>query len=118
VAKFSLRRFEDQALASAVLAAGAVLPLLAFLLLMLQNLNKEFIVVYGPNRRMAILAAAAATLLMSAGAFGFGLNSAGQRRNDRQRLSWAGFIGGAFVLAITIVGLVFFFMQGEAALTV
>jgi hypothetical protein len=115
VAKFSLRRFENQALVSLVLSLLSVLTfaglagVLAFFLR--RGLDaKDLVFLYGPRGKMAVLLAAAATLFLSAAGFGFGLNSAGQRRNDKQRLSWIGFFVGALILAFTLV-LVFFFMQ-------
>jgi hypothetical protein len=62
---------------------------------------------------MAILLAAAITILLAATGFGFGLSSAGQRRNDKQQLSWIGFFIGAIVLAMTFVALFVFVQRGE-----
>lgn len=114
MAKFSLRRAENQAQVSALLSALSVLPLAALSFFVVQKIDwAELVLYYGPNRRIAILGTAAVTLLMSAIGFGLGLNSAGQRRNDKQQLSWIGFFTGALVLALTFVVIFLFMQRGE-----
>jgi len=118
VAKFSLRRFEDQAKASFL---ASLLSLFTFagmagvmgFFLKRGLASQDFVFLYGPRGKMAVLLAAAVTLLLSGAGFGFGLNSAGQRRNDRQRLSWIGFFLGALVLALTLVLVFVFIQRGE-----
>jgi hypothetical protein len=114
VAKFSLRRFENQAQVSALLSLLSVLPLAVLTFFVMQKIDwAELVLYYGPNRRLAILGTAAVTLVMSAIGFGLGLSSAGQRRNDKQQLSWVGFFTGAIVLAMTMVVIFLFMQRGE-----
>lgn len=117
MAKFSLRRFDNQAQASVLLSLLSIAPLVSLVFFIVRKLDmKEFIFYYGPRARTAVLLSALATLILSAAGFGFGLNSAGQRRNDKQQLSWIGFFVGALVLAITIVLLFIFKQRGEAVI--
>lgn len=121
MAKFSLRRSDSQAQASLVLSLISLLPLAAMVVFMAQFLKRglnvqEVVFYYGPRGRAVTLICALSTMMLSAAGFGLGLSSAGQRRNDKQRLSWIGFFTGALVLAITFV-LVFCLMKrGEMIL--
>ncbi|MBI4578219.1 MAG: hypothetical protein HY718_00860 [Planctomycetes bacterium] len=117
MAKFSLRRFDTQAQASVLLSLLSVVSLAALAFFVMGRMSfSEFTPYYGGNRRMAILGAGVVTLLLSGAGFGFGLNSAGQRRNDKQQLSWLGFFVGAIVLALALVMLVLFAVRGEAVI--
>lgn len=114
MAKFSLRRFDTQAQVSAIISLLSIVPLVVLAFFVLRYLDfKEMVLYYGPTRKTAIYAMAAVTLLLSATGFGFGLNSAGQRRNDKQQLSWIGFFTGAIVLSLTLVVLFLFRQRGE-----
>ncbi len=116
MAKFSLRRYDSQALVSVLLSALAVVPLIAMAYFMIQNFEWEAqIVIYGPTRRIAIFGAAAAAIGLAVLGSGFGFNSAGQRRNDKGRYSWLGFFTGAAVISLTFGLLALFFIRGEAA---
>jgi hypothetical protein len=53
------------------------------------------------------------TMVLAASGFGFGLSSAGQRRNDKPQLSWTGFFIGAAILCLTVVLLFIFRVRGE-----
>jgi hypothetical protein len=53
------------------------------------------------------------TILLAVSGFGFGLNSAGQRRNDKPALSWISFFMGGTVLCLALVILFFFMRQGQ-----
>jgi hypothetical protein len=115
VAKFSLRRYEDQAWASIVISLASVVTFLALVAMVLRRISfQEIAVFYGPPTRAGILAATAVTGMLSVIGFGLGLNSAGQRRNDRQRLSWMGFFISSAVLVLTLGVFAFFYLRGES----
>jgi hypothetical protein len=117
VAKFSLRRHDVQAQVSMVLSIAAVPFLLATAFLVLRNLVlSEKIIPYSSKSLLMpaiYLAAALAGSLATAG-FGLGVNSVGQRRNDKPILSWIGFFVGATVMSLVLVLLLLFKMWGEA----
>ncbi len=119
MAKFSLRRVDTQAQVGVLASAASVVTFLGLagvlgFLLRRGLASQDFVFIYGPNGKIAVLGAGAITLGLAAIGFGFGLNSAGQRRNDKQRLSWIGFFVGALVLALTFVALFVFMQRGEA----
>ncbi len=115
VAKFSLRRFDNQAQASVWLSLLSVAPLGMLAFAILRRLDRaELIFYYGSRGKMLVLLSAMATFMLAAAGFGFGLNSAGQKRNDKQQLSWIGFFTGALVLALTCVLVFVFLRRGEA----
>ncbi len=97
-----------------VLSAAAALSAAALAVLVFRNIDtSDFVIYYGRTRRLVVMVAGAITLLLGVGGFGFGLNSAGQRRNDRQQLSWLGFFAGAAVLCVAVVLLFIFISRGE-----
>jgi hypothetical protein len=101
-----------------VIALVSLVALIGLAVVVLQNMNyQEYTIVYGPRRRIAILVGTAVTLLLSAVGMGMGYNSAGQRRNDKQALSWLGFFLGALVLSLTIGVFFLFYVRGEQAFT-
>lgn len=115
MAKFSLRRYEDQALASIAASLASVVTFAGLLFLVIRRLSiQEMAVFYGSPTRMAILLATAVTAMLAVIGFGLGINSVGQRRNERQSLSWMGFFVGSAVLVLTIGVFAFFFLRGEA----
>jgi len=82
-----------------------------------QNFNtSDLTITYGPARRLAILATGGVTALLAVSGFGFGLNSAGQRRNDKPMLSWISFFVGGTVLCLALMLLFFFMRQGQPTL--
>lgn len=119
MAKFSLRRYDNQAQVSVLLSLVSLLPLAAMTAIMVRLLMSrsdftEFVFYYGPRARMAVLFCGLASMFLATCGFGFGLNSAGQRRNEKQQLSWIGFFTGALVLALTFVMVFIFMRRGEA----
>ena len=115
MAKFSLRRYESQALASVVLAIASCISLIGQALLVFRGINySEWTILYGnPNRRYMVYCAAAVTLLLGFSALGLGFNSAGQRRNERPQMSWVGFFLGVGVVCLATVFLYFFHTRSE-----
>lgn len=121
MAKFSLRNYETQARVSQLLAWVSVIPLVGLIGVILRAMLKNkitqeevWVIYYGGPTKMAVYLSAALTLVLAGAAFGLGVNSAGQRRNDRQRASWIGFFVSAAVLLLTIVMIAVFMMRGEA----
>jgi len=110
VAKFSLRRYDTQARVSVIVSLASIASLMVLAYLLCRNLVwSERVIFYGnPTYKLIVYGAAFVTMLLAASGFGFGLNSAGQRRNDKPQLSWTGFFVGAAVLCLTVV-LVFIF---------
>jgi hypothetical protein len=116
VAKFSLRRYDTQARVSVLASVVSIVSLLGLSFVVLQNMNfTELVIYYGPARRLAVFGGTAVTLLLAAIGFGMGLNSVGQRRNERQGLSWLGFFLGAGVLCLTLVVFALFHFRGWPA---
>ena len=114
MAKFSLRKAEDQAKVSAIFSGASVFPLLAMAGAIVLKFNWfEKTIFYGPKVKIGVLLCTLLALGLSAVGFYFGLTSAGQRRNDKQQLSWAGFFLGALVLSLTMVMFIVFRMRGE-----
>ncbi len=114
MAKFSLRRYDVQARVSVILSLTSAATLMVLTVFVLQRMDfGEFVIVYGPLRRIAVMGCTAVTLLLSAIGFGMGLNSVGQRRNDKQGLSWIGFFVGAGVLCLALIVFFLFRIRGE-----
>jgi len=115
VAKFSLRRYENQALFSVVLGITACLSLIAQALMIFRNLNwAEKVILYGnPTYKYMILLTSLISLGLGVGAVGFGFNSAGQRRNEKPQLSWAGFFLGAGVICLAVIFTSIFQIRSE-----
>lgn len=114
MAKLSLRRYDVQAKVSLVIAVLSFLGMCALGLLMHHRYNPQMkMFIYGSKTLYApaIYLTTAITMLLAATAAAMGANSAGQRRNDATRLSWAGFFVGAIVLAATIILFFMFFMN-------
>ncbi len=106
MARASFRRFDVQAKWSLLCSLAAIPPLLAVAFLEYQRFDAEMTMIpyrsAGP-RHLAILAGIAAAGLLSLIGIALGLNSAGQRRNDKQKQSWLGFFVGAAALSLTII---------------
>lgn len=115
MARFTLRKVENQAQVSILASLLSVLPWAAMTFFILKNMwpNKEWVFYYGSKGKAGILICSALALLLSTIGFGLGLNSAGQRRNEKQQLSWIGFFIGGMILTLTIVVLALFFVRGE-----
>jgi hypothetical protein len=73
----------------------------------------QYVINYGPVRKLLVFGTGACTLLLAIVGFGLGLNSAGQRRNDKPKLSWIGFFLGAGVLCLALILFIFFRVRGE-----
>lgn len=116
MAKFSLRRHDVQAQVAMVLSLAAIPCLLAMMFFVLRPLDvNQRIIPYNAKgmRPIAVYVSALAALSLSAAGFGFGLNSVGQRRNDKPGRSWIGFFVGAAGITLTVILLLLFRMWGE-----
>ena len=116
MAKFSLRRYEDQATASVVLAIAALILAMPLAYLVFRNFNPEFgWIWYNPKspRRLLVLLFAAMTGGTALLGFGFGLNSLGQRRNTNQGRSWLGFALGGVGMLLAFLLLTCFWLMGK-----
>ncbi len=113
--KFSLRRYDTQAVVSMILSLVALGGLVILAALLTRNLNwADKVIVYGNQKyRLLILLIATVTGTLAAAGFGFGANSAGQRRNEKAGLSWVGFFIGAAVMCLTVLVVFFFRSRGE-----
>ena len=117
VAKFSLRRYDVQARFSMILSLVSVVTLVGMVAVIMRRLDTEaWLIHYGKPTQMALYGSALVTLALAVSGFGFGLNSVGQRRNDKPQLSWIGFFVGAGVLCLALILLAFFRFRGEAAI--
>lgn len=113
--RLSLRRYDHQAILSVTISALSFLPLLALVWLVLRNMHWDELIIYyaSMSYRLSVLGSVAIALLMGTIGLGLGLNSVGQRRNDRQQLSWIGFFLGALIICLTLVLFVLFWMRSE-----
>jgi hypothetical protein len=115
VAKFSLRRFEDQARASVALGIVACVSLIFQAGMVFRHIDwGQKVILYGSSsRRYLVMMTAALSILIGIAALGLGLNSAGQRRNEKPKLSWTGFFLGAGVICLAIIFYIAFHLRGE-----
>ena len=111
MASKSLRRYDVQAKVSLIVSILAVIGCVGLVMLLLRNYDSGLgAIVYGGGSLYApiILVGTAGTMLLSAIGLVLGFNSAGQRRNETQGRSWAGFFLGTAGLAGAIVCLAMF----------
>lgn len=110
-----LRRFDVQANYALGLALGSVVPLLGAISLAIKNYNPDVgQIIYGSKGSFVIayFGCVLASALSAGVGFFFGLNSAGQRRNDKPARSWAGFfLGGSVLTADIILTLAFLILR-------
>lgn len=114
MAKANLRQYDTQAKLSMIFAVVSILGLCALVILLQRRYNSEmnqFIYGSASTYAPAVYLTTALTMLMAAAAAGIGGNSAGQKRNEKTRMSWASFFIGVTVLAVTIVAFAMFFMN-------
>ncbi len=108
-----LRRFDVQAQYAAILSIASAIPGLFGLYLVFDRYNAQLRqIIYGAEGRFVVVLGACmvASALLAAVAFALGWNSAGQRRNDRQRRSWFGFFLGGAVLTMDAILMLAFMM--------
>jgi len=114
---FNLRRYENQAKLSVILAAvGGAAAVGVAALLVLKFDREVFFVTYNANGLFLPVLGAGLVGGLAAATVGFfvALNSAGQRRNPRSALSWRGFFLNAAVIAVLLSATVFFYLTHNA----
>ncbi len=112
--------YEAQARLSVGLAIIGGLATLAGAYFILGRFDYQtFLVNYNPQGKRIIAIALSLLIGLAASGIGFfvGLNSAGQRLNKRNRLSWTGFFLSAAVVALTLSCGFFFYLTKNAVLT-
>lgn len=113
MARGSLRRYDVQATYAVLTSLLSVAPLAGAIFLLLRNWESELgAIVHGSQGSFLPALAVCVGLAGVGGAVGLvlGINSAGQRRNDKQRLSWTGFFVGSAVVTGTIIVAIAFVM--------
>ena len=104
-----LRRYDVQAKYAMVLSLGSVLPLVGAAALAIRNYDGTLgQIVHGTEGLFlpAFLACLGLSLLAGVIGSALGMNSAGQRRNDRAAWSWTGFFVGSTVVASNLILLI------------
>ena len=118
MARFSLSRHDTQAKVGAMISLASCVGLAALAFLVLRHIDwGQWVITYGKTRFQLTLVVGAITILMAAIGFGMGWSSAGQRRNDKQSLSWIGFFVGAAVISLAVILLFVIYMRGEQVIT-
>lgn len=108
-----LRRFDVQAKYALVLSLMSVAPWLGAMIVVARNYDHNLgQIVHGAKSLFlpVFLACLGSSLVLSLIGSGFGLNSAGQRRNDKPKWSWTGFLVGSGVATLNVILLIAYFM--------
>ena len=116
MARSSIRRFDVQAKWSLAFSLVSVLSCLALVFLLFRNWTPEThqITFRNPLFKVVCVGFSGVTMILAVFGLALGFNSAGQRRNEKQRLSWTGFFVGAGVLAVAcILFLAFYLLRAE-----
>jgi len=117
VAKLSLRRPDTQATASMVLSLSALFFSVGLVVILFPRFDTDNNIIWyksGGPRHMAVLGCTAISLLLGVLGFGFGLNSAGARRNERNSQSWLGFFAGAAAITLTVILFAAFYLLKQS----
>ncbi len=115
MARTSLRRYDTQARVAFILSCLATLGMIAIMILLIRNYVGDLRVIaygrksmYGPM----IYVATMLTLLLAGAGAAMGAVSAGQRRNELSKRSWAAFFLGGVAISGTIILFAWFFLAG------
>ena len=106
-----LSKYEDQARLSVYLGMLGILAVLGAVVMMYTHFEATtFYVYFNPNKSfvMLLVLGLLGGLVVSVIGFFLGLNSAGQKRNTRSRLSWQGFFLNAIVITLLLSAAIFF----------
>lgn len=103
----NLRLHETQARVASLFGVLALLCLAALVVIVFKNFNTELMAIsYNPKggigkfRKIAVFAGTALTIGIGLAAGGLGFNSLGQKRNNKQGMSWLGLALGALSVSI------------------
>lgn len=115
MASKSLRRYDVQAKFSLIASLAAGLGCVGLVVLLMRRYDAGLGAIVYSSKSLyapAFLAGGAGTMLLSAVGLVLGFNSAGERRNEMQGRSWAGFfLGTAFFAAAVICLAMFWFLK-------
>jgi hypothetical protein len=115
VSKASLRRYDAQAKTSVIVSVAGAAGMLALLFMIIRNYQSDMnSIIYSAKSsyQLMVLLLTAVTMLLAATAIAMGANSAGQKRNEKGRLSWLGFfIGGGTLSGAVILFAAFWFLK-------
>jgi amino acid transporter len=106
VARGSLRRYDTQAKWSLWISLLSAVMLIMLAGLEARNFKPDLkVIVFGKHSpyQWVVLGTVAVTILLSTVGLLLGINSAGQRRNELQKHSWAGFFIGTGVLSLALI---------------
>jgi hypothetical protein len=93
-------------------SVASILPLIAVVVVLILRYQPSLgLIVFGnPLYQPGVMGTVAVAMLLSAVGAALGINSAGQRRNEYQKRSWAGFFLGVLVLSLAIITFAAFWM--------
>jgi hypothetical protein len=113
-----MRRPETQARLSIALALASIAPVLLQAYFVLSRLfdTREYMIYHGSRFKFVVFGCGMAALGLAVIGFGFGYASAGQRRNEKQKLSWLGFFIAAGVMTVAVLLLCVFYFRGESVI--
>ena len=113
---FNLRRFDVQARVSVIASALSLLVAGMMIPMVFKHFHRESLMIYyspKTSRELVIFITALVAIAFGVCGCGFGFNSAGQRRNDKQGLSWIGFFLGPGAITVTCLLLSVFWFGKE-----
>ncbi len=106
----NFRLYDTQALFSAILGVIALLFVIALAIVVTRNFDAhQKVIWFNPKSRFRepiIFAATAGAILSGIIGGSMGFNSLGQKRNNRQGMSWLGMALGALSMVLAFIGLV------------
>jgi hypothetical protein len=108
----SLRRYDVQAKIGLIVSCAAILGSMGLAGILLRNYHHGLrVIVYGSKSYFGplVFLTTALTLLLAATGAALGANSAGQRRNEKNKLSWVAFFVGVASISLTVVLFVGFY---------
>lgn len=115
MARGSLRRYDVQAKVAFLVSCVAVLGMIGIMAVLMRNYRGDLqVIAYGASSMFGpvVYVATALTLLLSGTGAAMGAVSAGQRRNEHTKRSWAAFFLGGLAMSGTIILFAWFFQAG------
>ena len=114
MASKSLRRYDVQAKVGLIVSIVAMVGVVGMIAVLVRNYSADLqaiLIGKGSLILPAYLLVAAGTMLLGAVGVALGFNSAGQRRNEMQRRSWAAFFIGGLACSAAMICLAVFWMN-------